>query len=100
MGPVGNKRAKANTVRGNHWRLLEVMLMLDKVAEILPRGGNDWETVATSYNAERAQSYVQYGERDAESLKNKFKVLKMVEARSIYAKYINKTLIITMSFQI
>ena len=48
MGPVGNKRAKTNTVRGKHWRLLEIMLMLDKVAEILPRGSNDWETVATT----------------------------------------------------
>ena len=51
-------------------------VLLNIVAEILPLGGDQWELVASRYKATIPPSCVA---RDAESLKSKFKTLRLVK---------------------
>ena len=62
--------------KGKHWKLDEVSLLLSFAADVLPRGSNDWKTVASRYNTERVANYTHLPDRDADSLKSKFKTLK------------------------
>jgi hypothetical protein len=68
--------SKAASQGGKHWKEQEVNLLLDQILEILPCGGNEWESVSVLYNSNRL---AWMSDRDGESCKTKFKSLKNVK---------------------
>jgi hypothetical protein len=64
---MGKKRGTKN------WTDLQVDRLLDAVQELLPSGNIGWENVKNRFNEGRPP---EFPERDMESLRRKFKLLK------------------------
>ena len=47
------KMSQAGKKKGLNWISEEIELLLNEVEKILPRGGNEWETVTKNYNIAR-----------------------------------------------
>ena len=73
VSTTNTRRPRGGGGGGQHWNENEIQKMLDKVKDLLPRGGHDWESFAFNYNQDRPHGRCI---RDLEAIRNKFKSLR------------------------